>query len=149
MNGNISKALKKLSIDNPTDWDEHLLAVLYAYKTKAHYVLKMSPYESMFGISPPSSRQDPLQLLGRALDMERLTELNDRNVQIEEYNVLNEEYDYKQVVKRKTYAPGTKVVRVRHNKFSKWILISNLQYSLWSLLSITVLVNLRMLLVVF
>ncbi|GAA5797899.1 hypothetical protein HPULCUR_003295 [Helicostylum pulchrum] len=115
MNGNISKALKKLSIDNPTDWDEHLLAVLYAYKTKAHYVLKMSPYESMFGISPPSSRQDPLQLLGRALDMERLTELNDRNVQIEEYNVLNEEYDYKQVVKRKTYAPGTKVVRVRHN----------------------------------
>jgi hypothetical protein len=119
LNGTITKALKKLSIDNPTDWDEHLPAVLYAYRTKAHSVLKMSPYEFMFGISPPSSRQDPLQLLGRALGMERLTELNDRNVQIEDYNVLNEEYDFKQVIKRKVYAPGTKVVRVRHNKFSK------------------------------
>lgn len=72
----------------------------------------------MFGISPPSVRQDPLQLFGRALGMERLVELNDRNIQIDDYNTL-EEYDYKQMVKQKFCAPGTKVVRVRHNKFSK------------------------------
>lgn len=119
LNGTISKALKKLAIDNPSDWYEHLNAVLYAYRTKAHSVLKMSSYECMFGMSPPSSRQDPLQLLGRALGMERLTELNDCNIQIDDYNALNDEYDERQLIKRKTYAPGTQVVRVRHNKFSK------------------------------
>lgn len=118
MNGNIVKALKKLTIDNPTDWDEHLDAVLYAYRTKSHSVLKMSPYEFMFGIAPNSVRQDPLQLLGRAMGMERLTQLSDRNIQVQDYNALNE-YDPKPVIRRKYFEPGTKVVRVRHNKFSK------------------------------
>ncbi|KAI8332330.1 hypothetical protein BD560DRAFT_341247 [Blakeslea trispora] len=62
---------------------------------------------------------DPLQLLGRALGMERLVALNDRNVQIDDYNVLKDEYDAKPIVRRKYFEPGTMVVRVRHNKFSK------------------------------
>ncbi|KAI8636921.1 hypothetical protein BD408DRAFT_319451, partial [Parasitella parasitica] len=55
---------------------------------------------------------------GRALGMERLVALQDRNTHIEDYNVLNE-YQEKQLIRRKRFAPGTKVVRLRHNKFSK------------------------------
>lgn len=119
MNSNIVSAIKKLSMNNPTDWDEHLDAVLYSYRTKAHSVLKVSPFEVMFGISPLSVRQDPLQLLGRAMGMERLNQINDRNIQIDDYNGLNNEYDFKPIVKKKYFAPGTQVIRVRHNKFSK------------------------------
>lgn len=32
MNGNLMKSLKKLCIENPIDWDEHLAAVVYAYR---------------------------------------------------------------------------------------------------------------------
>lgn len=119
MNGNLVEAPKKLSVDNQQDWDEHLPAVLYAYTTKAHSVLKVSPYEYLYGISPPSARQDPLQLLGRAMGMERLTKLTDRHIQIDDYNVLQQEYDNKDMIKRKHLLPGTKVVCVRHDKFSK------------------------------
>ncbi|OBZ81681.1 Transposon Tf2-6 polyprotein, partial [Choanephora cucurbitarum] len=111
MNGTIVKALKKLSISNPLDWDEHIDAVLYAYRTEAHSVLKVSPYEYMYGIAPNSSRMNPLQLLGRALGMERLVALNDRNVQIDYYNVLKDEYDAKPIVRRKYFESGTMVVR--------------------------------------
>lgn len=75
MNLHIVKAIKKLCIDNPNDWDEYLDAVLYAYRTKAHSVLKVSSYEFMFSISPLSVHQDPIELLGRAMGMERLNEL--------------------------------------------------------------------------
>ncbi|KAI8338288.1 hypothetical protein BD560DRAFT_339628 [Blakeslea trispora] len=61
---------------------------------------------------------DPLQLLGRALGMERLVELNDRNIQIDDHNAL-QEYDPRPTVKRKYFEPGTQVVRFRHNKHSK------------------------------
>lgn len=119
-NGTLTKALKKLSMDNPTNWDEHIDAVLYAYRTKAHSILKVSPYEFLYGIAPRSVRQDPLQMFGRSLGFERLAKLNDRNIQVEDYNVLNQiEYDYKHLHRNKTFEPGSKVVRVRHNKFSK------------------------------
>ena len=45
--------------------------------------------------------------------------MSDRNIQIEYYIALNEEYDFKPVAKKKCYNPGTQVVRVRHIKFSK------------------------------
>lgn len=109
-----------MTIDNPLDWDDHIDAVLYAYRTKVHSVLKMSPYEFVFGLSPMSVRQDPLQMFGRALEMERLSKQTDMHIQIEDYNTLNQtEYDIKPVYRKKYFAPGTKVVRVRHNKFSK------------------------------
>ena len=57
-------------MDKLTYWDEHLDAVLYAYRTKAHTVLKVSPSEVMYGIAPLSVRQDPLQMLGRSMGME-------------------------------------------------------------------------------
>ncbi|KAL7321092.1 hypothetical protein PS15m_000906 [Mucor circinelloides] len=72
-------------------------------------------------MSPPSARQDPIQQLGRgALGMDRLVELQDRNAQIEDFNALNNEYPLKPVVRqRKYFSPGAKVVRLRHNKYTK------------------------------
>ncbi|KAG0754276.1 hypothetical protein G6F62_009856 [Rhizopus arrhizus] len=119
-NRTLLKAVKKLAMDNPKNWDEHIDAVLYAYRTKVHSILNMSPYEFLFGLTPRSVRQDPLQMFGRTLGFERLNKLSDINNQIDDYNVLNErEYDLKLLPPAKTYEPGTKVVRVRHNKYSK------------------------------
>lgn len=121
MNGNLMNSLKKLSTNSPMDWDENLAAVVYAYRTKAHSVLKVSPFKFMYGQAPPSSRQDPLQLLGKALGNERFVELTDRNIQTEDYNALEAEIDYepKKLIPPKYFYPGTKVLRVRHNKFNK------------------------------
>lgn len=105
-------------MEQPNDWDDHLDAVLYAIRTKVHSILRVSPYEFLFGLSPPSVRQDPLQMMGHALGFERLAKISDQNIQVEDYNVLNE-YDLKVIKRRKWFAPGTHVVRVRHNKFSK------------------------------
>ncbi|CEP10183.1 hypothetical protein [Parasitella parasitica] len=57
----------------------------------------------------------------KKLGFERLVELADRNLQVEDYNVSNNtlEYDPRPRIPRKTFTPGTHVVRVRHNKFSK------------------------------
>ncbi|KAI8335681.1 hypothetical protein BD560DRAFT_340264 [Blakeslea trispora] len=73
----------------------------------------------MFGVAPLSARQDPLQLLGRAMGMERLTALYDQNIQTEDYSTLNAEYDMQPRMRRRFFKPGTQVIRVRHNKFSK------------------------------
>lgn len=121
------KFLKKLSLSNPLDWDENLAAVVYAYRTKAHSVLKISPFEFMYGQAPPTSRQDPLQLLGKALGNERFVQLSDSNIQTEDYNALSidNEYDPISLIPRKYFHPGTKVLRARHNNFSK--MDSNMQ----------------------
>ncbi|CEP17868.1 hypothetical protein [Parasitella parasitica] len=60
MNGNIIRALKKLCMQQPSTWDENLESILYAYRTKVHSVLKISPFEYLYGISPPTLRQDPI-----------------------------------------------------------------------------------------
>ncbi|EIE83150.1 hypothetical protein RO3G_07855 [Rhizopus delemar RA 99-880] len=59
-------------------------------------------------------------MYGRSLGFERLPKLSDMHIQTEDYNVINElEYDLKPVARIKFFQPGTKVVRVRHNKHSK------------------------------
>ncbi|KAI8376868.1 hypothetical protein BD560DRAFT_306218, partial [Blakeslea trispora] len=60
-------------------------------------------------------------MLGRSLGFERLANVLDRNMRIDDRIALqnDEEYDNKFMKKMKTFAPGTKVLRVRHNKFSK------------------------------
>ncbi|KAI8063443.1 uncharacterized protein B0P05DRAFT_476862 [Gilbertella persicaria] len=58
-------------------------------------------------------------MMGRAMGMERLTEISDRNNQIQDYNAMKGEYDLQPRFRRKFFPPGTKVIRVRHNKFSK------------------------------
>ncbi|KAI9326275.1 hypothetical protein BD770DRAFT_334691 [Pilaira anomala] len=57
-------------------------------------------------------------MLGRSLGFERLVKQVDRNLQIDDYNDLHE-YDDKILIKRKTFNPGDKVLRVRHNKHAK------------------------------
>jgi len=108
-------------MENPKDWDQNIDAVFYALRTKVHSTLGISPYEFLFGLSPPSIRQNPLQAMGRKLGFERLVEISERNIQIEDYNVLHNtmEYDVKPRKSRKQFSPGSHVVRVRHNKFSK------------------------------
>lgn len=108
-------------MDNPRDWDQQIDSILYALRTKVHSALGISPYEFLFGFSPPSVRQDPLQLMGRSLGFERLMEIADRNFQVDDYNVLNDSISHEERprIPRKTFVPGTHVVRVRHNKFSK------------------------------
>ncbi|KAF1801028.1 hypothetical protein FB192DRAFT_1284759, partial [Mucor lusitanicus] len=56
INGSITKAFKKLSMDKPSDWDSHLDALLYAYRTKPNTTLKVSSsYEFLYGMAAPSS----------------------------------------------------------------------------------------------
>jgi hypothetical protein len=69
------KVLKKLSIKNPKGWDERLLSVLYAYRTKTHCILKVSPFEFLYSVSFPSIRQNPFQMPVRAMDMEILAQI--------------------------------------------------------------------------
>ncbi|KAI8326891.1 hypothetical protein BD560DRAFT_306147, partial [Blakeslea trispora] len=58
--------------------DDHLSAVLYTNQTKAHNIVKLSLYEIMFGLPPPSIMQDPLQMLGRSLGFEWLANVLDK-----------------------------------------------------------------------
>ncbi|KAI9010405.1 hypothetical protein CLU79DRAFT_460608 [Phycomyces nitens] len=115
LNGTLTKSLKKLSIAHPEDWDLHLPAVLYSYRTKSHEALKVSPFELLYGQSPRSYRQDILQSFGLSLGYERLNKLVNRTVLSED-----QAPDYPdQPVEENIYAPGTKVIRIRPNKTSK------------------------------
>ena len=36
------------------DWEEYLLLLLYVYRSTKHATTRLSPYEVLFGINPPS-----------------------------------------------------------------------------------------------
>ncbi|CEP18107.1 hypothetical protein [Parasitella parasitica] len=57
-------------------------------------------------------------MLSRTLGFERSVMQQDRNIQIDDYYNL-QEYDEKLIVRRRYFAPGTKVIRLIHNKSSK------------------------------
>ncbi|OBZ66979.1 Transposon Tf2-9 polyprotein, partial [Choanephora cucurbitarum] len=61
LNGTITQSLKKLSIQHPSAWDLHLPGIIYAYRTKAHGIIKISPFELLYGQPPRAPRQDALQ----------------------------------------------------------------------------------------
>lgn len=77
MNEIITKTIKKLAINQPENWDFHLPAVLYSYQTRAHEKIHISPFVLLYGQSPDSIIQDPLQQLGMSLSFgfERLVAL--------------------------------------------------------------------------
>jgi hypothetical protein len=116
LNGTIILAVKKLSLNDKERWDQHLPAVLYAYRTKAHSTVDISPYELLYGQHPRAYRQDILQKVGQMLGYERLVKLVDRNVQKEE-EVLD--YPMQPELEQSQFIHGTKVIRVRHKKRSK------------------------------
>ena len=47
-NQTLQTALIKVVNDTQNDWDEHLSAVLFAYRTAQQKATKMSPFEVMF-----------------------------------------------------------------------------------------------------
>jgi hypothetical protein len=64
--------LKKLAHDNPDDWDSYLPGILYAYRTKAHSYLNISPFELLYGQASNSPDSNILDLLGKLNGWERL-----------------------------------------------------------------------------
>ncbi|CEP10491.1 hypothetical protein, partial, partial [Parasitella parasitica] len=114
LNGTLGKAIKKLALENPLEWDNHVDAVLYAYRTKAHAVVNVSPFELLYGQQPRAISQDILQDLGRSLGFERLVKLEHRNFEQED-----KEYEEVRVLEDNMFEPGTRVVRVRNKKRGK------------------------------
>ena len=50
-NQTLQTALIKLVNENQTDWEDHLSAVLFAYRTTQQKATKFSPFELMYCIS--------------------------------------------------------------------------------------------------
>ena len=47
-NQTLQTALMKMVNDDQNDWDEHLPAVLFAYRTSQQRAIKMTPFEVMY-----------------------------------------------------------------------------------------------------
>ena len=47
-NQTLQVSLVKLINNSQNDWDEHLPAVLFAYRTSVHKATKLSPFEMMY-----------------------------------------------------------------------------------------------------
>lgn len=71
-NGTLMKALKKLAVNFRRNWDEYLPAVVYAYRTRAHSTIGISPFELLYGTSPSTHEKDLLLQLRRRPGHERL-----------------------------------------------------------------------------
>ncbi|KAG1119462.1 hypothetical protein G6F61_009915 [Rhizopus arrhizus] len=128
-NGTLIKAIKKLCIEEPQKWDQHLQAVIYAYRTRAHSTLKISPYELLYGMAPsdivPGDR-DMIKQWGNRLGFERLYYLQSRNISDLDH-AESVKYD-KMPNKNKEcmFNVGDIVLRVRRLKMNK--LESNFQH---------------------
>lgn len=97
------------------NWDELLPTVLYAYRTKAHAALGISPYELLYGLSPVSHRPDILQQLGEKLASERLYFMQNRQI-TDELKLRQVDLEPHQ---GKRIPVGTKVIRLNHIKKNK------------------------------
>jgi hypothetical protein len=75
INGVVVGSLKKLVHDNKKQWDLLLPAALYSYRIKIHTLLKISPYEALFGQAPGVPVDDPLFQVGKVIGYERLVKL--------------------------------------------------------------------------
>lgn len=118
INGIIVKSLKKAAHEHKEDWGVLLLSVLYAYRTKAHSILKLPLYELLFGVEPLGVDNDVLQQYGRRIGFERLAYLQQRNG-LQNFMV---NYD---IVSDITHAENTKinvgdkVLLLKHNRKNK------------------------------
>lgn len=71
-NGTLVNSLRKMSYMKKDSWDTLIPTVLYAYRVRAHEVIRISPYELLFGVVPLSADEDPILNFARALGFERL-----------------------------------------------------------------------------
>lgn len=84
LNITIVRGIRKMIDNNPKNWDVLLPSMLYAYRTKVHKRLNISPYEALFGTAPRLPSMDPLQELGLKLGAERLYLLLDKHLSYED-----------------------------------------------------------------
>lgn len=68
-------SLKKLVHENKKSWDLLLPAALYAYRIEIHSLLKIAPYEALFGKAPGTPVNDLLLQIGKVIGYERLVRL--------------------------------------------------------------------------
>lgn len=116
VNGTITKGIKKMVFDNKKNWDVMLPAMLYAYRTKVHKSLGISPYEALYGTSPRNVDEDPLYRLGMRLGSERLYFLLDKqNSQEDESFIIKKAA----VIKRGKIEIGDQVIMKKHFKRDK------------------------------
>ena len=53
VNKSLEHYLRSFSSDRPTEWDEWLYLAEYQFNTNYHTATKMTPYEALYGFSPP------------------------------------------------------------------------------------------------
>jgi hypothetical protein len=83
INGIIVKSLKKMTKRNKHSWDSMLPAALYAYRVKIHSMLKISPFEAIYGQVPGAVYDDVLFKVGKIMGYERLIKLWDLRTTME------------------------------------------------------------------
>jgi hypothetical protein len=63
--------------DKPKDWVQWLPFAEYYYNTSFHHSTRMTPFEAMFGYSPPPpaaylhARDNPISCCGRSVEIPR------------------------------------------------------------------------------
>jgi hypothetical protein len=115
-NGTLVKALKKLSMSFPRNWDDHIPAVMFAYRTRCHSTIGVSPFELMYGTTPRAHEGDLLLQLGRRLGNERLYYMQSREPEWEVSQAGDGVEDSPRVDK---LAVGDKALRVLHKSGGK------------------------------
>ena len=76
LNGVLINTLRKLTIKYPTHWDTWLPTALYAYRTKVHSTLKITPYELLYGVRPRN--MDIIHFAEQVLGQQRLIAVDDQ-----------------------------------------------------------------------
>ena len=79
-NGTLVQTLRKLTLKQPTKWDEWIATALYVYRTRVHSTLNITPYEMLYGVAPRNS--DPIHFASQLLGEERLLALEDKRDQV-------------------------------------------------------------------
>ena len=116
-NGTLVKALKKLTIAEPAKWDTFIPSVLYAYRTRIHSTLKISPFELLYGIDNSSPRPDLIKEIGVRLGFERLYYLQDRHLRDIDNATMERQID--NLAQPSNFAPGMFVLRVNRHRSDK------------------------------
>ncbi|KAG1614235.1 hypothetical protein G6F46_007107 [Rhizopus delemar] len=116
INGTIVRGIRKMIYNNKKDWDTLLPSMPYAYRTKVHKAIGISPYEALFGSVPNNVNEDPLYKLGMKLGLERLYYLMDKRLNYEEM-VMKE--DEKRPEKSERISVGDEVMMKKHLKKDK------------------------------
>jgi len=79
-NSILVQTLRKLTLQQPTKWDQWIATALYVYRTRVHSTLNITPYEMLYGVAPRNS--DSIYFASQLLGEERLLALEDKRDQV-------------------------------------------------------------------